>query len=126
LLTLGRTSLRVGPRFVELDPKSTVLWVDLVQHSRDVSQCPRATLHRDVVGTLWHARTVEADLGMRWNAEGIVAAALRERMPVPDDVARYAADPGRLGGPSGDCEAEEQLATATVLLALRRHSRRGR
>ena len=38
------------------------------------------TLHREVVGTLWHARTVEADLGMRWNAEGVVEAGERERI----------------------------------------------
>ena len=41
-----------------------------------------ATLRKDVVGTLWHARTVEGDLGVRWNAVSVVEAAARERIPV--------------------------------------------
>ncbi|MFD1324667.1 glutamate mutase L, partial [Micromonospora sonneratiae] len=31
-------------------------------------------------GTLWRARTVEGDLGMRWSAPGVVQAAVAERM----------------------------------------------
>jgi len=30
-----------------------------------------ATLRKEVVAPLWHARTVEGDLGMRWNARGV-------------------------------------------------------
>jgi len=37
-------------------------------------------LRKDVVAPLWHARTVEGDLGMRWNATGITQAATAERL----------------------------------------------
>ena len=52
-----------------------VLVVDVGGATTDVysvitPQGEDATIHREVVGTLWHARTVEADLGMRWNARG--------------------------------------------------------
>ena len=50
-----------------------------------------ATLRKDVVGTLWNARTVEGDLGVRWNAVGVVEAAARERIPVGVALHRYAA-----------------------------------
>ena len=34
---------------------------------------------REAVATMWRSRTVEGDLGVRWNAPGIVEAATRER-----------------------------------------------
>ena len=37
----------------------------------------------EAVETLWHGRTVEGDLGMRWSAEDVVAAALVERLLEP-------------------------------------------
>jgi uncharacterized protein (TIGR01319 family) len=147
---IGGTSLSQGRGFAELVRAPTpdavlggvevladvlgsdVLVVDVGGATTDVYSVvtPRgedATIHRDVVGTLWHARTVEADLGMRWNAEGIVAAAGSERMPVSDGAARHAAvvaaDPGRLAASEGDWAHEEELATAAVLIALRRHGR---
>lgn len=39
-----------------------------------------ATLRKEVVAPLWHARTVEGDLGMRWNAPGILEAAGSEHL----------------------------------------------
>jgi hypothetical protein len=39
-----------------------------------------AVLHRDVVETLWRSRTVEGDLGMRWNAVGVLDAAIADRL----------------------------------------------
>jgi uncharacterized protein (TIGR01319 family) len=86
-----------------------------------------ATLHKEVVGTLWRARTVEGDLGVRWNAVGVVEAAARERIPLggalPGYAARVAADPGYL--PSGDDEAalDLRLATVAAVVAVRRHGR---
>ena len=60
-----------------------------------------ATLHKEVVATMWHARTVEGDLGMRWNATGVVAAARAEHLPVDDALAEYAAaGAGRPGLPA--------------------------
>ncbi|MFQ6171777.1 glutamate mutase L [Oryzobacter sp. R7] len=86
-----------------------------------------ATIHRDVVGTLWHARTVEADLGMRWSAQGVVEAAGRERLEVSAATVAHAAasvaDPGRLAVGPGDWEAEEEVAGLAAVVAARRHGR---
>jgi uncharacterized protein (TIGR01319 family) len=89
-----------------------------------------ASLRKDVVAPLWHARTVEGDLGMRWNATGIAAAASAERLLSGSDLARLQswavgmeADPAYL--PSGERELELDLALARVaaLTAVRRHAR---
>ena len=109
-----------------------VLVVDIGGATTDVysvitPQGEDAGLAKDVVAPLWHARTVEADLGMRWNAEGVVAAAAREHLPVPDGLeayaARLAADPGHL--PSDDHERGLDLALArtAAVVAVRRHAR---
>ena len=47
----------------------------------------------EAVETLWHGRSVEGDLGMRWSAQDVVAAALVERLlePATSDGVR----PGR-------------------------------
>lgn len=85
-----------------------------------------ATVRREVVGQLWHARTVEADLGMRWNAEGIVEAAARERLPLSDNAhtyaARVAAAPDHLAH-DDDWVAEGELAALAARVAVRRHGR---
>src|SRR6185436_415973 len=70
-----------------------------------------ATLRRDVVGTLWHARTVEGDLGVRWNAVSVVEAA--------------AADPAHLPADDDETALDLQLATVASLVAVRRHGRPG-
>jgi uncharacterized protein (TIGR01319 family) len=96
-------------------------------YSALVPQGEDAELHRDVVGHLWQERTVEADLGMRWSAPGVVDAAARERIPVPDGLREYAlaaaADPGHL--PRGPVEVALDLALAQIaaVVAARRHGR---
>ncbi len=86
-----------------------------------------AALVRDVVAPLWHARTVEGDLGMRWNAEGVVAAAELERVVLSQNAIGYAArvavEVGHL--PVGPVErsAEGELASAAAVVAARRHAR---
>ena len=92
-----------------------------------------AVLRKDVVAPLWHARTVEGDLGMRWNATGVVEAATVEQLVCDSDsinieslqhwAARVEADPSYL--PKGDGEIELDLALARVaaLAAVRRHAR---
>lgn len=111
-----------------------VLTIDIGGATTDVYSVitPRgedATIRREVVGQLWHARTVEADLGMRWNAEGIVEAAGRERILVtPGTVAyaaRVAADTAHLARTAADWAAEEELAAAAARIAARRHARPG-
>jgi uncharacterized protein (TIGR01319 family) len=98
-----------------------------------------ATLRKEVVAPLWHARTVEGDLGMRWNARGVVEAARVEHLLFPGDradgadieslqtwAARVEADPACL--PKGDGEVRLDLALARVaaLTAVRRHARPSR
>jgi hypothetical protein len=79
------------------------------------------------VAPLWHSRTVEADLGVRWNAEGVVEAAGREHVPVPDDLRRYAAalaaDHGHLPGDEAEEGLDLALARAAAVVAVRRHAR---
>jgi uncharacterized protein (TIGR01319 family) len=84
-----------------------------------------ALLRKDVVATLWRYRTVEGDLGMRWNALGVVAAARTERLLGSDDdlpayAAHLAEHPGHLPDvPDGDV----RLARLAVTVAVRRHGR---
>ncbi|HUW17268.1 MAG TPA: glutamate mutase L [Actinomycetes bacterium] len=89
-----------------------------------------AGLHRDVVETLWRSRTVEGDLGVRWNAVGIVDAALAERLVDPTDepqlrlaAQRRAAEPGYLPESPPEAAIDTRLASLAVTVALRRHAR---
>ncbi len=89
-----------------------------------------AVLRKEVVPPLWHARTVEGDLGMRWNANGVVEAAAVERLLTRVDQAplrrwagRVEADPAYL--PCGDNEVKLDLTLARLaaVTAVRRHAR---
>ena len=109
-----------------------VMVVDVGGATTDVYSALRpqgedAGLAKDVVAPLWQARTVEADLGMRWNAAGIVDAARREHVALPDDLEAYAAgllrDPAHV--PAGERERalDLALARAAAVVAVRRHAR---
>jgi uncharacterized protein (TIGR01319 family) len=108
---------------VDIGGATTDVYSVLTPHGED------AVIRRDVVGTLWHARTVEADLGMRWNAPGVIEAADRERLPVADPTRAYAErvadDVGALASSAEDWAAEEDLARVAATVALRRHGRPG-
>lgn len=94
-----------------------------------------ASLRKDVVARLWHARTVEGDLGMRWNAPGILEAADAEALPVGDPAAltawvrRVHDRPSLLPGQedSGTRQREQlldlELARLAAITAARRHAR---
>lgn len=88
-----------------------------------------AELRKDVVGPLWHARTVEGDLGMRWNAEGVVEAASTEHLLAEDGdaLATWAAwcrqDVGRLPRDDRERHLDLELARCAALVAVRRHAR---
>jgi len=86
-----------------------------------------AGLAKDVVAPLWQARTVEADLGMRWNATGVVEAARREHLTLPDGIEGYAAsllrDPAHLPAGPGEQALDLALARAAAVVAVRRHAR---
>ncbi|MDU0312962.1 glutamate mutase L [Phycicoccus sp. M110.8] len=109
-----------------------VLVVDIGGATTDVysvitPQGEDAGLAKDVVAPLWHARTVEADLGMRWNAEGVVAAAAREHLPLPEGLEAYAAQlaaaPGHLPVDDRERGLDLALARTAAVVAVRRHAR---
>ncbi|KRF46205.1 glutamate mutase L [Terrabacter sp. Soil810] len=113
-----------------------VLVVDIGGATTDVYSCltpegEDAGLRKDVVAPLWHARTVEGDLGMRWNAEHVVEAAVVEHLldTVADPAAltAYAArvheEPGSLPVDDAERALDLELARLAALVAVRRHAR---
>ncbi|MET8278020.1 glutamate mutase L [Micromonospora sp. NPDC005174] len=83
---------------------------------------------REVAGSLWRARTVEGDLGMRWSAPGVVRAAVEERLLTDADdlgeaAARRAADPAFLAADDVERAVDARIATLAATVALRRHAR---
>ncbi|MGV9213522.1 glutamate mutase L [Micromonospora sp. RB23] len=85
---------------------------------------------REVAGSLWRARTVEGDLGMRWSAPGVVRAAVEERLladadadDLADAAARRAADPAFLAADDVERAVDARIATLAATVALRRHAR---
>ncbi|MGA8113895.1 MAG: glutamate mutase L, partial [Actinocatenispora sp.] len=116
-------------------PRGEVVVVDVGGATTDVYSIltpdpERSGPRREVAGTLWRSRTVEGDLGMRWNAAGIVAAAQAERLLDEQQVTaltpaaqRRADDPGMLPDTAADRDVDTRLATLAVTVALRRHAR---
>jgi uncharacterized protein (TIGR01319 family) len=93
-----------------------VLVVDIGGATTDVYSVvapdePSTERPRAVVAQLPHARTVEGDLGMRWNAAGVLYAA---RLPE---------DPAHLPVQAVERAAELELARLAALVAVRRHGR---
>lgn len=96
-----------------------------------------ASLRKEVVARLWHARTVEGDLGMRWNAPGVLEAAGAEGLSVAEETAlaewvhRVHAEPATLPGDvQGVTRGHGQgldleLARLAAITAARRHARPG-
>jgi uncharacterized protein (TIGR01319 family) len=85
---------------------------------------------KQVTGDLWHSRTVEGDLGMRWSAPGVVAAAQAERLladepELADAASARATDPALLAAAPDAWAVEERLAGLAATVALRRHARTG-
>lgn len=115
-----------------------VLVVDVGGATTDVysvvtPQGEDAALRRDVVETLWRSRTVEGDLGVRWGAGGVVAAAVAERLIDPGEAEalraaadRRTADPAYVPDSAGERETDARLGELAVTVALRRHGRGGK
>ena len=85
---------------------------------------------REAVATMWRSRTVEGDLGVRWNAPGIVQAARREgfidedcETALADAAMLRRADPGYLPATDVDRAVDRELARLAAGVALRRHAR---
>ncbi len=88
-----------------------------------------STFRREVVQMAWRGRTVEGDLGVRWNAVGVVDAGVAERLIEPSDEAelrvaaeRRSAHPEYLAGPD-DAATDVALASLAATIAVRRHAR---
>jgi uncharacterized protein (TIGR01319 family) len=151
---IGGKGLTKGPRFARLVRGATpdlvlagvelladsgvgdVLLVDVGGATTDVysaltPDAEEASLHREVVETLWRGRTVEGDLGMRWSATGVAGAALAEKLVATgaeheaiDDAARLRHDdPSWLPVTAADREMEARIARLALTVALRRHAR---
>lgn len=95
-----------------------------------------ASLHREVVEVLWRERTVEGDLGIRWNATAVVAAAVSEQVvgtgtgTTPPDLEHLMAAaavrverPGFLPTDPRSRADDLELARLAATVALRRHAR---
>jgi uncharacterized protein (TIGR01319 family) len=153
---IGGKHLSKGPRFASMVRAATpdamlagvetlaaatgkdVLVFDIGGATSDVysvisPQGEDATLRKEVVAPLWHARTVEGDLGMRWNARGVSRAGAVEHLlsgaeleRVQAWAQRVEADPACL--PQGKREVGLDLALARVaaVTAVRRHARPAR
>jgi uncharacterized protein (TIGR01319 family) len=85
---------------------------------------------QEVAGTLWRGRTVEGDLGVRWNAVGVVEAALSERLLAPEPARelrvaaeRRVAEPGFVARDAADQSVDLRLAGLAATVAVRRHAR---
>jgi uncharacterized protein (TIGR01319 family) len=112
-----------------------LLVVDVGGATTDVYSAlpPGADQPAEAAGTLARARTVEGDLGVRWSAPGVVAAAAVEKLPhdaALAEAARFRADDPCLtedsvaagaGGAGGSADLRLAILAATV--AARRHAR---
>jgi len=89
----------------------------------------QAMLGREAVGVPSHRRTVEGDLGLRWTADALLAAAESERLVSAAEaesfVAWAAARSEVVGPPESELDRanELRLAGLAVMIAIRRHVR---
>ena len=83
-----------------------------------------------VAGWASAARTVEGDLGVRWSAPDVVAAAVRDRLVETATAGTLTlgaearrSDPGLLPRAAGDADTDLTLARLAATIAVRRHAR---
>lgn len=116
-------------------PGSGVVVVDVGGATTDVysvldPDLEPAPQQPEVAGTMWHSRTVEGDLGVRWNAPTVVTAAASESLLSAGEAtwlqvaaARRAARPDLLPGDADEFTVDRRLAELAITVALRRHAR---
>ena len=128
---LARALGAADPADPQAEPQSgAVLVVDVGGATTDVySAVPHPGEEdpaRHAVADLPERRTVEGDLGVRWSAPGVVAAAEAGQLPV-DGLAgpaeRLAADPPYLLASTAEEAIDLRLSTLAAILAVRRHGR---
>ncbi len=86
----------------------------------------RSLPERHAVADLPDRRTVEGDLGVRWSAPGVVAAAEAGKLPADGLAAaaeHRAADPGFLPADPAEAAADLRLSALAAIVAVRRHAR---
>lgn len=153
---IGGKGLSRGPRFARMVRAATpdtvlagvevlaaaggadVLVVDVGGATTDVysvlqPQGEDAALRKDVVPTLWQSRTVEGDLGVRWSAPGVLAAAEAEgltgglcatrRQQLDAWVRSCREVSSRLPADAGEEALDLALAGFATQVAVRRHAR---
>ena len=90
----------------------------------------RAGYVQDVLASTTAQRTVEADLGLRWNATGILDAAGTELTSwnatsgLHSAAERRAADPHLVAETPGEMRDDVDLARLAIQIAIRRHAGR--
>ena len=115
-------------------PAGSVVVVDVGGATTDVfcvlsPDAEQAMLRSAAVGVPSRRRTVEGDLGLRWSADALVAAATSERLLSDVAAASLAAWASARSGPADLAETDEdrrnelRLAELAVVIALRRHVR---
>jgi uncharacterized protein (TIGR01319 family) len=84
----------------------------------------------EVAGVLMRARTVEGDLGVRWSAPGVVAAAADEKLLANGEAESLTAAaqvlataPGLLPAEDSARAHDHRLAALAAVVAVRRHAR---
>lgn len=85
---------------------------------------------RPVIAQLTAARSVEGDLGMRWNARNVLQAATAEGLgPISDELTAHAAavhaQPKQVASGPEQLHLDRELARLAALIAVRRHARPG-
>jgi len=90
----------------------------------------RVALRGEVVDVLPGSRTVEGDLGVRWNADSLLDAAVSERLLGEGEVpalraaaARRVGDPAYVPDSPVEAASDLRLAELALTVALRRHAR---
>jgi uncharacterized protein (TIGR01319 family) len=145
---IGGKRLSKGPRFASLVRGATpdvvltavelladlleadLLVVDIGGATTDVYSVREPVDSTDVAGTLWRSRTVEGDLGLRWNAPSVLTAAVAERLLTESEKDHLEApararadDPGMTPKTDADRSIDETIARLAATIALRRHAR---
>ena len=103
-----------------------VVVVDVGGATTDVYSALTPEDARSAVAPLWDRRTVEGDLGMRWSAPSLVAAAESERLDAQGLAAPAAARAAAvdvLPATAAERAIDARLGGLAAIIALRRHVR---